>query len=173
MRLPACLAATLVVVAALSSPAAAWDSKILPSAPSCIAYAPDTTAAELQFTPTGIYNPGTAIEKVICTVPRDEETVYSDANALIVDVYYRVIGPTQGRMTCTLFIGSQVQEAATVVSNTATGAFVSGGNRTGVEMVIKSQPSATVFVPTTMVCAIGPKTWMGPINVIEHNGTDS
>jgi hypothetical protein len=174
MRTSSCLfvATAIVLVAAFPAPVAAWDGKALPSAPSCIPYAPDTTAAELQFTPTGIYNPGTAIEKVICAVPRDEETVYTDANALVVDVSYRVLGGAPGRLTCTVFVGSTTQESATVVSNTASGALVSGGTRTGVEMIVMSQPSSTVFVPSTLVCAISPKTSMGTIVVSEHNGTD-
>ena len=173
MRLAACLSvATLVVAATLSPATIAWDSKALPSAPSCIPYGPNTTAAELQFTPTGIYNPGTTIENVICALPRDEESLYSDANAVFADITYRVLGPTQGRLTCTLFVGTSAHEEAAVVTNTASGPMVSGGVRTGVTVLVKSQPSSTIIVPNTLVCAISPKTIMGAILFTEHNATE-
>src|SRR5689334_6651899 len=105
------IAAPLILVAAVgcgllaSAPTHAYDQKVMAPVTACIAYGPDTTSAELQFAPSGIYNPGTTSEKVVCSMPRDQETAYT-TNQVGIIVNYRVLGATPAKMTCTLYVGS-------------------------------------------------------------------
>ena len=138
----------------------------------CEPYAPDTTAAEIQLTHSGIYNPGTTTEKIICTVLRDEETMYTSLEVAM-EVYYRVLGASQGRVTCTLFVGSTSQQNQPVYSNTVSGPLASGGEYGVVYLIGATQGAGYSVVPNTIVCAISPKTSVGSINFYEYGPTNS
>jgi hypothetical protein len=165
---PAMLA--VLAIACVPAPAqAAYDQKsVSPSI--CQPFAPDTTAAEIQVTQTGIYNPGTAIEKVICALPRDAETAYT-TGSLSLAVYYRVLGGAPGRVSCTIFIGSTSMPAAVVATTTASGPLVSGGDRSYVAFNAPAQVNADM-VSNTLICAISPKTSLGSIYVYETGVSD-
>jgi hypothetical protein len=140
----------------------AFDSKHYGAATACDAYAPDTARSELQFTPTGIYNPGTTIEKVQCMVLYDQESNYAP-NDLYVSVRYRGLGAAPGRLTCTLFVGSSSVQSDPVATTTTVGALVANGERTYVAMDGGSPQESFASAPVTLICAISPKTSMGSI----------
>lgn len=166
--------AACTLLALASAPAAlgqSYDQKAI-SPMDCQPYAPDTGWGDVQFTPTGIYNPGTTTEKVICALPRDAETGYTMANYLVLTVYYRVIGASPGRLTCTIFVSSTSMTPNAVTTVTASGPLASGGARNMVDLTVSSQPSPYVSNPNSLVCAISPKTSMGGIYFYEQNATD-
>lgn len=162
------LAMTVPATTAIGAP---YDLKGV-SASICQPYAPDTTSAQIQVTQSGVYNPGTTIEKVICPLPRDTEQAYA-AEALVVGVYYRVLGGAPGRVTCTVFIGSTGMHSAAVLTATGSGALVSGGTR-GVLWLYNAalQDLGNTVVPNQMICAISPKTQLAAIYVEEQGKTD-
>src|SRR5690349_10153164 len=63
----------LAAVVAAPSTHAATDYKFVAPV-DCEPYVPGgTLATELVVSPTGIYNPGTSIERVLCPMPRDQD----------------------------------------------------------------------------------------------------
>src|SRR5690349_15240080 len=166
------LAASFVLAGALASPAMAWDTKTMNPGAACTAYAPDTTADELQFSPTGIYNPGATNEKVMCSLPHDSENVYGSVNQLDVKAWYRVIGGTPARMTCTLFIGTTSQFDNPVGTMTAAGDLKSAGGRTYVGLGAATQSQGSASIPLTILCSIPPKTSFGAIVMSEQRSTE-
>jgi hypothetical protein len=148
------------------------DQKAISPPTACVAYPPDTTAAELQISTNGIYNPGTTTEKVFCGLPRDSGYAYQPGNAITVTVFYRVVSATAAKLTCTLYIGSTSQTADPVTTVTATGPSASAGGRTSVVMTTQSQPSDYNYAPNSLVCAIPPKTSLGSITLNEETGTE-
>jgi hypothetical protein len=164
------LVATLAAAAIPGAQAVDWDYKGV-SASICQPYAPDTTAAELQVTQSGVYNPGTTVEKVICPLPRDMEAKYPDS-AMIVGVYYRVLGGTAARLTCTIFVGSSGMDSEAVATSTASGPLVSAGNRSVVWMASLAQSSSHIIVPNTLICSIPAKTQLAGIFFEEDGTTD-
>jgi hypothetical protein len=165
----ACVAAG--AFAPLPAAAGAWDGKSI-SPSSCQPYAPDTTSAELQVTAAGIYNPGATIEKVICPIPRDQEVEYIAGNATVL-VDYRVLGTTQGRLTCTLYVGSPNHFSGYAATATTVGPLTANGNITGLQISAPTQGDYEPQAPVTLVCAISPKTWMGAIELFEYDATDA
>ena len=159
----------LLALTASTPTGAATDFKAMPGG-ACTPYAPDTTVAELQFSPTGIYNPGTGIEKVFCPLPRDQDSAYSAGN-LGITVHYRVLSAVAQRMTCTLWIGSLSIDAGPVVSSTQSGPYAAGGNREEIYFVGGAQENTTTVVPTSLVCAIPPKTSFGGVFQSEAGAT--
>jgi hypothetical protein len=167
-------AALLVVAAASMSPASAIDGKVVGAGTACIAYGPDTTAAELQFTQTGIYNPGTTTEKVMCQLMHDLEGEYLGDPALQARVSYRVLGATPGRVTCTLFVGTTSQQTDPIYATTLSGDLQSAGGRGQLVFSLAGgmQQAGYNMVPTTMICAISPKTSMATITYYEWGSTE-
>ena len=159
----AVVAATLGV-GVVAIPAFASDSKGIAPGGGCIAMAPDTTAGELDFTPSGIYNPGTTAEKVMCALPQDEDGYYTSGE-LYVYARYRVAGPVPAKMTCTLFVGS-VHNNDTVTTHTESGELKANGARWDVPLVGIGGGSSA---PLTLVCAIPPKTYFSSIKLTEHD----
>ena len=70
----------IALVPSTATIAAPYDFKGV-SASICQPYAPDTTSAQIQVTQSGIYSPGTTIEKVICAMPREYYAVTSSRRA--------------------------------------------------------------------------------------------
>jgi hypothetical protein len=166
LRIPL-LAAAATVLLCFHSPAHATDDKYV-SATECEPYAPDTTAAELQVTPAGVYNPGTTSEKIICPLPRDQDVAYLIDDLNIV-VYYRVLGGTPARLTCSLYVGSTTMQTNAIYTTTASGELVSAGARGYVQMSAgQTQFSA---VPGNVICTLPPKTSMGGIFMQEYVST--
>jgi hypothetical protein len=156
--------ATLVAVGATTPSARAASNDKIVNPATCLPYAPDTTAAELVFSTNGVYNPGTTSEKVICLLPRDQDAQYA-FNELAVVAWYRVLGATPSRMTCTLYIGSTNQQDTAVVTVTAAGSVVSAGSRGYVS--IAAGPETAVWAPVSMICLLPPKTAFGSIRFVE------
>ena len=97
--------ATAIGLVATPTTHAAPDPKAFGAA-ECEPYAPDTTRAELTYSPNGIYNAGTTNEKVICVLVRDQDAAF-EHYTLSIDAHYRVLGATAARLTCTLWLGSK------------------------------------------------------------------
>lgn len=176
LRSRACLASAAAVALAgiVSSPQPAWayDDKGINPGTSCTAFAPDTTAAELQFTPTGVYNPGATVEKVLCQIPRDQEAAYTTGQLTAI-VVYRVVGGTPSKVTCTLFIGSTAQQTEPVYTHTASGDMTSAGGRAQLSLTGATSSSFTWAVSSTaLVGNLPAKTWIGGIYMEELGTTD-
>lgn len=149
-----------------------FDAKALAPGGACVAYGPDTTPAELQFTPSGIYNPCTGIEKVLCSLPRDQDSAYAEGEAFI-EVTYRVLGAAPGRLTCTVFVGSAHHQTQAVYTSTAVGLPVASGNRSSLQLEGATQQVGYHVIPVAMVCAISPKTWMSTVYFDESGYTQT
>jgi hypothetical protein len=167
-----CFLPILVLLAALpAEPVAAADFKAVPAS-ACTAYGPDTTLSELAFSPTGIYNPGTASEKVFCALPRDQNSAFVDGN-LTVNVYYRVLGGTPARVTCTLWVGTTAMEGTAAYSETVAGPLASAGGRAALALAHATQQDFIyAIVPVSLLCVIPPKTTLGAIVTGEQGLTD-
>ena len=165
LRASAATCAVLLVCLGASGAQAASDAKGL-GASACLPYAPDTSYAELTYSPTGIYNGGTTNEKVMCTLVRDQDTAYA-MDGLGVAVYYRVLGGTAARMTCTLFIGSTTMQTDPVYTTTVTGDYASGGGRDFLLMYGGPQSLELTSLPVTVLCVIPPKTSFGALRYVE------
>jgi hypothetical protein len=109
-----------------------------------------------------------AIEKVLCSVPRDQENPYLQFNMEVI-ANYRVVGGTPGRMTCTLFVGSANHQIEPVVTTTDVGDLKSNGARGYVQMMAGVQQSETA--PVSVVCALSPKTWFSNLSIAEWGAT--
>ena len=169
--LTAATAAILLATVAALPVRAGTDRKFVhPSA--CVPYQPDTTAAEIQYSPVGIYNPGTQIEKVVCPLPRDQDTKYT-SQTLIVGVYYRGFAPVDARLVCTLTVGSTSMQNESVYTTTVAGEMVKNGERTALELVGASQASSDLTVPSSVVCALSPKTSLAGIYQMETGTTNT
>lgn len=105
---------------------------------------------------------------MLCALPRDQEVFYGPSSFLSVTVHYRVLGGAPGRLVCTLFVGSTTQQVDPAVTVTANGPLVSGGTRSSVFLQAQYQMVEHLFQPNTLVCAISPKTSLGPITVEEE-----
>jgi hypothetical protein len=165
----ACL--TGAIALAVSSPVAQASDFKFASGVECVPYGPDTTAAELQITPNGVYNFGTTVEKVLCPLPRDSQVEYP-GGYLEVLVYYRVLGALPARMTCTLFIGSAAVQTTSIHTHTASGAFVSNGAVTNVWLLTGGE-STPDLGPNNVLCSMPAKSQLGGIHVQEDVITDN
>jgi hypothetical protein len=164
-------AATLVLFVVGAPAARAVSDLKATGAGACLPYAPDTTYAELSYGPTGIYNGGTTNEKVMCTLLRDQETAYAMDGVGVV-VYYRVLGGTPARMTCTLFVGSTSMQTDAVYTSTAAGGLASGGGRDYLLVYGGPQSLENNALPLTLLCVIPPKTSFAAIKHVELDSTD-
>jgi hypothetical protein len=161
-------AAAALAVATLPAQAAADRKFVHPSA--CAAYGPDTTAAEIEFSPVGIYNPGTQIEKVVCPMPRDQEVAYTSGD-LVVGIYYRGFAPVDARLTCTLTVGSTSMQSEVVFTHSKAGPMVKNGARGQLELNGATQAGPFHSIPSSVVCALSPKTSLGGILYYETEPT--
>jgi hypothetical protein len=170
LSLAFCATAAIALVAAVPAQAFADKKFMHPSA--CAAYGPDTTAAEIEYSPVGIYNPGTQIEKVVCPIDRDQEAKYVTGN-LIVGVYYRAFAPVDSRLTCTLTVGSTSMQSTAVFTHTKAGPMVKSGGRTALQLDGATQDPAYSTVPVSVVCALSPKTSLAGLFVQESGATQT
>ena len=164
------VAAGLCALAVPQTAQAFADRKFLHAA-ACMPYGPDTTAAELQYSPVGIYNPGTQIEKVVCAMPRDQEGTYSSGQ-LLAGVYYRGFAAVDARLTCTLTIGSTSMQSSNVWTNSKAGPLVKNGARTVLDLTGGTQVDFA-SVPVSVVCAMSPKTSLAGIFFLETGITQT
>ena len=156
--LPSVLALGVVALAAaVAAPSlqAAADFKFVAPV-DCEAYGPNTLPSELQITPTGIYNFGTGVERVLCPIPRDQDEPYITNDIQVVG-YYRGLGGAPAGMTCTLFVGSTSMQSTAVTTATAAGPAVANGNRASVIVENVLQTNDFDAVPVNVICALGPK----------------
>lgn len=170
LLLSSAMAAGIAALVVASTPVRAADIKFV-SAAECQPYAPDTTAAELQITQNGVYNPGTTNEKVICPLPRDAQVEYP-SGYIEVSAKYRVLGGALGRMTCSLFIGSTAVQTSSVISSTASGPWIANGARDSVNLISGGAMDPD-FGPNNLICTLSPKTQLGGIFLQEDPYTDS
>jgi hypothetical protein len=154
---PVLAAGVVAVACTLAAPAsqAASDYKFVAPV-DCEPYAPNTLASELQYTPTGIYNPGTGVERVLCPIPRDQDEQYITNDVQVV-AYYRGLGGAAAGMTCTLFIGSTSMQSTAVYAASVAGAPVASGARDSLIINAGSQTQDFAAVPVHVICALGPK----------------
>jgi hypothetical protein len=148
----------IVALAGLAVPApsavAADDFKFVAPA-DCIPYAPNTTAAELQLTTAGVFNPGSTTEQILCPLPRDQEDPYQTGEVDIV-VYYRGLGPVAARVSCTLYVGSPSMQSTAIYTKTVQGPLASGGTRTNLTIAGAGHSPNFYSVPVSLLCSIGP-----------------
>jgi hypothetical protein len=148
----------LVALAALAAPVesvdAATDFKFV-SALDCVAFTPNTQPGELQINASGVYNPGTTVERVLCPLPRDQDDAYI-ANDVDITVYYRGMG-APGRVTCTLFVGSAYMQAGPVWTASVVGNSAGNGNRNSLVIVGATQDTEFLTAPANVLCSLDPK----------------
>jgi hypothetical protein len=161
----------LAAVVAAPSLQAASDFKFIAPV-DCEPYAPNTLASELQITPTGIYNPGTSIERVLCPMPRDQDEAYITYDIQVV-AYYRGLGGSPAGVTCTLFVGSTSMHSAAVTTATAAGSAVANGNRSSVVVENVVQADTHPTVPVNVICALGPKVSLAGLFIDEAGPTNT
>jgi hypothetical protein len=169
---PLCLSA-LLALAALAAPVeparAADDFKFVHAA-DCVPNAPNTLPADLQLTYSGYYNPGTDVEGVICPLPRDQDDAYLSGDVDIT-VYYRGMGASPGRMTCTLLVGS-TSMTTSVYSKSVTGPLVANGARTSLVIAGAGQPGGYLTAPVSLQCSIDPKVGFAGVFFNESGPTN-
>ena len=162
--LSAFVAGAVALVAFASVPsarAATQDFKFIAPV-DCEPYAPDTLASELQVTPTGIYNPGNSIERVLCPMPRDQDDPFLIGDVQVT-VYYRGLGAAPGRVVCTLFVGSTSMQGTAVTTTTVAGAAVANGTRADLVLDGTAQTQEFNTVPANLICALSPRVSMSGI----------
>jgi len=154
---PLCLP-VLVALVALVTPAqhadAATDFKFV-SALDCVAFTPNTQPGELQINASGVYNPGTTVERVLCPLPRDQDDAYI-SNDVDITVYYRGMG-APARVTCTLFVGSAYMQAGPVWTASVVGAPAGNGSRDSLVIVGATQDTEFFTGPANVLCSLDPK----------------
>jgi hypothetical protein len=152
------LLAASVALAAVAAPVhtarAADDFKFV-HASACVPYTPNTQPADLQLTPAGYYNPGTLVERVLCPMPRDQDDAYLSGDVDIT-VYYRGMGATSGRLTCTLYVGSSSMTPS-IYAQTVNGPYASNGARTNLVISGAGQPGGFLTAPVSVLCSLDPK----------------
>jgi hypothetical protein len=149
------LVALAAVAAVPSSRAATQDFKFVAPV-DCEPYAPDTLAHELVITPTGIYNPGNSVERVLCPMPRDQDDPFLSGDVQVT-VYYRGMGPAASRVTCTLFVGSTSMQGTAVTTSSVAGVAVSNGTRGDLSIDGTIQTDEFNAVPANVICALSPR----------------
>lgn len=172
IRLAAC-----AVVAAVSvsydgaSHASSMDTKTQHPL-TCQPRGPGTTAAELEFSVTGIGNPGATSETVVCPILVDSENYWEGepGNAATVVVGYRP-GSVAGRITCTTFVstpdGSPVG-SATVVSPLREPN--SGHASIGIPVAIPAFDAFNISQAVLSVaCLLSPKVTLVRVQLQERN----
>ena len=162
-------ALSLTVAVAAPSARAASDFKFIAPV-DCEPYAPNTLASELQITPTGIYNPGTSVERVLCPIPRDQDDDYLTNDVQVV-AYYRSLG-AGAALTCTLYVGSTSMHSAAVTSYTVSGPAVAYGARNKLIINGATQTDQFAVVPANVICALGPKTSLAGLFLDEAGPTN-
>lgn len=165
----------LVAMAALVAPVdraiAADDFKFV-AASACIPFTPNTQVGELQITTAGIYNPGTSVERVICPMPRDQDDPYL-SNDVNITVYYRGMGATSGRVTCTLYVGSVNMQTTSIYTNSVVGPLAANGQRTNLVIIGAGQDANFFALPTTVLCALDPKMAIAGLFFNERGPTNT
>jgi hypothetical protein len=138
----------------------------------CLPKAPGTTASELQFSVTGVTNPGATGETVVCPILVDTENGWtSDADSqAAINVGYRP-GAAPGRITCTAFVaspdGSPVG-ASTVVSDEHIAN--SGNQQIQINVVGPAFDVWNNSKPVLSVaCLLSPKVTLVRVQLIEKN----
>jgi hypothetical protein len=168
------LVSSLVAVVALATPTArvdAADDFKFVSASDCVAFTPDTQPGELQVNASGLYNPGTSTERVICPLPRDQDDGYL-SNDVYITVYYRGMG-APGRVTCSLFVGSAYMQLAAVYSTTVAGDPAGSGVRKSLIIIGANQDDEFVTTPANVVCALDPKMALAGMFFSESGPTNT
>jgi len=168
--------ASLVALAALVAPAqqagaVTQDFKFVAPA-DCVPYAPDTTAAEVQLTIAGWFNPGSTTERILCPLPRDQDDPYQSGELDIV-VYYRGLGPVASQVSCTLYVGSLSMHSTSVYTVSKLGPAVGGGARTNLTIQGNTQSPDFYAVPESLVCALGPNMSIAGVFFNENGPTNT
>ena len=169
----ALLTAPLVAAAAaapVDTARAATDFKFI-HANDCVPYGPGTTVGELTVYPSGLYNPGTTAEKVLCPLPRDQDDAYLSGDVDIT-VYYRGLG-TPGRVTCSLFVGSSNMQTGAVYTNTVVGDLAGSGAREYLVILGAGQSSEFLTTPATVLCTLDPKMALAGLFFNESGPTNT
>jgi hypothetical protein len=164
------LLALAVVAAPVERAQAGTDYKFV-SALDCVAFTPNTQPGELQVNASGLYNPGTTTERVLCPMPRDQDDPYL-TNDVDVTVYYRGLG-APARVTCTLFVGSAYMQSTAVYSNTAVGPLAGNGTRQYLIVVGAQQDDTFLTAPTNVLCALEPKMALAGLFFYEGGPTNT
>lgn len=164
-----------VALSSVSTDASATDRKILSPQGVCAPYTPTTSMAELIVRPYGITNGGTTAEAVMCTIINDSETNWTatDSKTASVTVTFQS-GALGGDFICQAYVGSSMDAAAAVFSNT-----VNMPANTVANVDIGSISADTVGVgwmanyPVSLYCRIPAKSTMLRIRVYESGAQDT
>jgi hypothetical protein len=135
----------------------------------CQPYGPGTTISELIYNQTGISNPGTTNESVICQIQGDAEGSWSSTPGSSANLYvwYRA-GSVSGKVACTAYTGSTAVAAGSTYSVAHNPTAVAAGIRDHYTIQLAEVSGAYgAAPPISMICTLTPKAILGTIFVEE------
>jgi hypothetical protein len=168
----ACGAAIALAVFAPANSAGAADDWKAVHGSECIAAGANTTPAELAKGAYGVSNPGSTDELVICPLPVDAETPWSESAESTVQVRFRA-GAVAGRIICSVFNGAAGAQDAPVVTATYTSIVRPANSRVAtLDLTVPAPPAAggtyTPVPPLSVACILGPKIKLGGLFLHER-----
>jgi hypothetical protein len=170
--------ATMVCLlgATFTPPADAVGLEIKAFSPNaCQAMGPNTTISELTITVSGLYNPGTTNETVMCPLVTDAESAWTDTAGMSarVIVHYKA-GSIAGKVYCTAYVGSGVYNMGPIYSLSYNPPNQLPGTRLyfGIDLAESSQSGYTTAPQVNLLCTISPKATLGTIFLREDMTTN-
>lgn len=124
-------------------------------------------AVGLVWDARGIINSATENRRVICAIPRDQESAYSAEAAALVSPWFET-GSIAGSLNCSVYRGSAVADPYQITS--AASGTVAANTEQVVPINITSSPDGWYQLNTNLVCTLSPKVTLAHIYV-EENGT--
>jgi hypothetical protein len=131
--------------------------------------------SELVYSQTGVYNPGTTNESVICEMPVDADHSWSStpSNGTSLNVYFRA-GSVSGKVACTAYTGSTGVLAGTTYSVANNPAGIAAGTRGNYVMQLaESSGLYGAAPPTNVICTLTPKATLAAIFLFEDISTNT
>ena len=169
MRIYSLAAALVLGVATLSSASTAIansDYKAMPGG-ACMPYG-SSTWADMTWRPSGVNNPGTANQYVLCSVMHDAEYEWTDANPGYVSLVFKA--QSTAPITCTLTVGSTLVGAATTYSQSLTLAAGDYGSLS-FPAAVGDTSDALSYNPVSVNCRLPPKTTLVRVLVDDTQAT--
>jgi hypothetical protein len=161
----ACASLLCVFAGALAPIATAAEDWKAFSPTVCQPLGPNTTVTELTLNVSGLYNPGTTNETVMCPLMTDGETAWdfeTEINGKL-RVHYKA-GSVAGKVYCTLYTGSGAVNVGPIYTTSYNPANAVAGTRDSFELLVaESSQMYTTSPQVNLLCTISPKATLGTI----------
>jgi hypothetical protein len=141
----------------------------------CQPMGPGTTVAELTLNVSGLYNPGTTNETVMCPVMTDSEVPWSDMAGISakVLVHYKA-GAIAGKVFCTAYSGSGAVDQGPIYSLSYNPPNQPAGTRLYFYIDLAESGQGYLTSPqVNLLCTISPKATLGTIFLLETVSTNT